>query len=203
MLLYNSAFAPNPRRVRIFLAEKGVAIETRDIDLAALEHKGEAYKIVNPLCTLPALALDDGSVLTESVAICRYIERWRPAPPLMGDGAYDEAVVEMWQRRVEFGLFMPVGLAFRHSHPAMAAMERPQIAELAQVQRGRAAAFMRFLDGALAARRFVAGDAYTIADITALAAMDFSKFGRVEIPPDLPHLARWRAEVSARPSAAA
>jgi glutathione S-transferase len=200
MLLYNTPLAPNPRRVRIFLAEKNVTIPTRDVNLLAQEHKNEAYAQINALSETPALVLDDGAVLTESVAICRYLESLYPEPPLLGRGGREQAFVEMWQRRVEFRLFAPVGLAFRHSHPAMARLESPQRPELAEAQRPRAQQMMRFLDQELAARRFIASDDFTIADITAIVAMDLTKLGRVEIPEDLPHLSRWRAEVSARPS---
>jgi glutathione S-transferase len=203
MLLYNTPLAPNPRRVRVFLAEKGIEIPMRNVDLMALEHKGEAFSKINPMQTVPALVLDDGAVLTESVAICRYFERLHPKPALFGEGAREEAFVEMWQRRMEFSLFMPVALAFRHGHPALARLEQPQLQELAEIQRGRAAKALRFLDGELATRRFVAGEAYTIADITALVAVDLAKLARVDAPADLAHLARWRAEVSSRPSAGA
>lgn len=203
MLLYNAPFAPNPRRVRIFLAEKGIEIPMRDVALAALEQKQEDFRKINPLQTVPALVLDDGEVLTESVAICRYFERLHPEPPLFGVGAHDEAFVEMWQRRVEFGLLATVGMAFRHSHPRMAEMENPQLPEFAEVQRGRAGRFLRFLDSELAARRYIAGNAFTIADITALAAVDLTPFARIDIPAELTQVARWREEVSNRPSAKA
>ncbi|MGB5086481.1 MAG: glutathione S-transferase, partial [Methylocystis silviterrae] len=127
MLLYNTPLAPNPRRVRIFLAEKNVTIPARDINLIAQEHKSEAYAQINPLEEVPALVLDDGATLAESVAICRYIESLYPNPPLLGRDAREQAFVEMWQRRVEFRLFTPVGLAFRHSHPALARLESPQL----------------------------------------------------------------------------
>lgn len=203
MLLYSTPLAPNPRRVRIFLAEKNVAIETRDVNLMALEHRAESYARINPLRAVPALVLDDGAVLTESVAICRYIESLHPEPPLFGVGGREQAFVDMWQRRVEFGLFLPVALAFRHSHPRLAALEQPQIAQLAETQRPRAQKMMRFLDAELAAHAFIAGDAFTIADITALVAMELAPLGRVEAPEGLTHLARWRAAVAARPSAKA
>ncbi|MEF3367236.1 glutathione S-transferase [Methylocystis sp. 9N] len=203
MMLYNTPLAPNPRRVRIFLAEKNVAIPVRDVNLMAQEHKDEAYAAVNALKETPALVLDDGATLTESVAICRYIESLHPEPPLFGRDARDQAFVEMWQRRVEFRLFLPVALAFRHSHPALARLESPQRPEFAEHQRPRAQNMMRFLDQELASRRFIASDDFTIADITAIVAMDLTKLARVEIPENLPHLSRWRAEVSARPSIAA
>jgi len=200
MLLYNTPLAPNPRRVRIFLAEKNVTIPMRDVNLMAHEHKNEAYSAVNALEEVPALVLDDGAVLTESVAICRYIESLYPEPPLFGRDGREQAFVEMWQRRVEFRLFAPVALAFRHSHPALARLESPQRPEFAELQRPRAQQMMRFLDQELASRRFIASDDFTIADITAIVAMDLTNFAGVDIPDDLPHLSRWRTEVSARPS---
>jgi glutathione S-transferase len=200
MLLYNTPLAPNPRRVRIFLAEKDVTIPVRDVNLLEQEHKQESYSAVNALEEVPALVLDDGATLTESVAICRYIESLYPEPPLFGRNAREQAFVEMWQRRVEFRLFIPVALAFRHSHPALARLESPQWPQLAEHQRPRAQKIMRFLDGELASRRFIASDDFTIADITAIVAMDLTKLARVDIPDDLPHLSRWRTEVSARPS---
>jgi glutathione S-transferase len=203
MLLYDSPLAPNPRRVRIFLAEKGVSIPTRKIDLMALDHMRSDYARINPLRTVPALILDDGAALTETVAICRYIEWLHPDPPLFGRDGREQAFVEMWQRRMEFALFQPVAFAFRHSHPRLAVLEKPQFPEFAAVQRPRAVEAMRFLDGELADRAFVAGDAFTIADITAFVALELTKLARIEIPADLPHLARWRAAVGARPSAKA
>jgi glutathione S-transferase len=203
MLLFDTALAPNPKRVRMFLAEKGVVVETRQVDLIGLEHKSEAYRRINPMASVPALVLDDGAVLTESVAICRFIDDLHPEPPLFGQDPRERAFVDMWQRRMEFTLFLPVALAFRHSHPRLAALEKPQIPLLAETQRLRAIEAMRFLDAELSARRFVAGEAFTIADITAFVAMALTPLARVDVPEDLAHLARWRAEVSGRPSAAA
>jgi glutathione S-transferase len=147
--------------------------------------------------------LDNGEALTESVAICRYFERLHPAPPLFGVGAHDEAFVEMWQRRMEFGLLATAGMAFRHSHPRMAQMENPQLPEYAEIQRGRALKFLRFLDEELASRRYVAGETFTIADITGLVAIDLTPYARIDIPAELTHVARWRDDVSSRPSAKA
>jgi glutathione S-transferase len=201
MLLYDAPLAPNPRRVRIFLAEKGVSIPSIDVDLIALEQKGDAFTRVNPLQAVPALVLDDGSVLTESLSICRYIERLHPEPPLLGVGAHDEAFVDMWQRRMEFGLFAPVAQAFRHSHPALSQMENPQFPDFAATQRIRALKMLHFLESELATRRFIAGDNFTVADITAIVAVDFCKPARIAIPEDLTHFSRWRQDVSSRPSA--
>jgi glutathione S-transferase len=203
MKLYDSALAPNPRRVRMFLAEKGIAVPTEAVDLARLQQKEADFSAINPLRRIPALVLDSGEVLTESVAICRYFEEIQPEPPLFGVGALEKARVEMWQRRAELEFFLPITHAFRHSHPAMREMEKPQIAELAETSRPRALAFARFLDAELAHRRFLAGETFTIADITAFVAAEFARFARIAFPDDLVHLARWRAEVAARPGAAA
>src|SRR5208337_2717301 len=117
MKLYDGGKAPNPRRVRVFLAEKGVTIPTEQVDLGTLQQKSPAFSAINPLQRVPALVLDDGTVLTESVAICRYIEALHPAPPLFGEGALEQALVEMWNRRAEFNLLGPVANVFRHLHP--------------------------------------------------------------------------------------
>lgn len=186
----------------MFLAEKRIALETREVNLMSLEHQSESYARVNPLRAAPALQLDDGAVLTESVAICRYIEFLHPEPALFGRGGREQAFVEMWQRRAEFSLLAPIAHAFRHSHPRMAALEHPQFPDFAEAQRPRAVAMMRFLDETLSARRFLAGEAFTIADITAFVAMELTKLARIEIPNELTHLARWRADVATRPSAA-
>jgi glutathione S-transferase len=202
MLLYDSPRAPNPRRVRIFLGEKGVSIPTRRIDLLSLQHKGEDYARINPTRTVPALVLDDGAVLSETVAICRYIEHLHPEPALFGRGGREQAFVDMWQRRMEFGLFAPVANVFRHSHPRLAVLEQPQIPEFAAAQRPRALEGLRFLDGELAGRQFVAGAGFTIADITAYVALELTALAHIDIPAELSHLARWRAAVAARPSVA-
>ena len=203
MRLYNSNLAPNPRRVRIFLAEKGVAIPTVDVDLARMEHKSEAFSALNPFQRIPALELDDGTVIAESVAICRYIEELHPDPPLFGVGALERAMVEMWQRRLELSLLLPIVQAFRHSHPAMKAMETPQIEEWAEANKPRALDAMARVDEALGERPFIAGERFSIADITGLVALDFAKAARIAIPEELARLRRWRDALAARPSAKA
>lgn len=203
MLLYDTALAPNPKRVRIFLAEKGISIPTRSVDLLALEHKDADFRRINPMGAVPALVLDDGDVLTETVAICRYIEWLHPEPPLLGRDGREQAFVDMWQRRMEFSLFLPVAMIFRHTHPRLAAIQQPQLPDYAESLRPRAIETMRFLDGELSRRPYVAGDAFTIADITAFVAMELTTRAGLAVPDDLPHLARWRQDVSARPSAAA
>lgn len=203
MKLYNSNLAPNPRRVRIFLAEKGLAIPMVDVDLARLEQKSEAFSALNPFQGIPALELDDGTIIAESLAICRYFEELHPEPPLFGTGALERAMVEMWQRRLELYLLFPVAQAFRHSHPAMKAMETPQVAQWAEVNRERALAAMARFDQALSERAFVAGERFSVADITGLVALDFTRPARIAIPDELTHLRRWRDALAARPSAKA
>jgi glutathione S-transferase len=203
MMLYDTKVAPNPRRVRIFLAEKGISVPTTQVDLGKMEHKQEGYSRVNALQRTPALVLDDGVVITESIAICRYFEEVHPEPRLFGLGAVNRAEIEMWQRRLELHLMMPTAMVFRHTHPAMAAMETPQIAQVAETNRPRVLEFLTMLDGHLAETRFVAGDEFSVADITGLVGMDFMRMARIKPPEDLLNVARWHGELSARPSAAA
>ena len=203
MKLYDAPFAPNARRVRMFLAEKGVDVTRVPVDLAKMEHKGTEYGAVNPFLIVPALEFDDGSVLSESIAICRYFEELHPEPALFGRTPRERAEVEMWQRLAELQLLMPVAMTFRHTHPAMREMENPQIPQWAEVNRGRALTAMRRFDAALGGRRFLAGEAFSVADITGLIAMDFMKPARIAVPEELGNLRRWREEVSARPSAKA
>ncbi len=202
MKLYDDQYAPNPRRVRIFLAEKGITVPTQQVNIIKGEHKTEAFRKISPMALLPALELDDGRCLTESVAICRYFEALHPEPPLMGVDATDRAFVEMWQRRMEFELFFPIGMCFRHTSPMMANLEE-QVKEFGEVARKRALKRMQMLNGELAEREFIAGQRYTIADITALCAIDFGKFAGIEIPEDLQKVKQWHVAVSARPSALA
>ncbi len=203
MKLYDSKTAPNPRRARIFLAEKGISIPTEQVDIGAKEHLTPEYAAVNPLQRMPALVLDDGTVITELIAICRYFEVLQPEPPLFGTGAKEVALVEMWNWRCELNLFFGVAHVFRHTHPAMKDLEVPQVAEWAEANRPRIAGFLKILDSQLAANEFIAGAHYTVADITALCAVDFMKPARVAMPEGLTHLQRWREAVSARPSARA
>jgi glutathione S-transferase len=203
MRLYNSPLAPSPRRVRIFLAEKGLSVPTVDVDLARLEQKSENFSALNPFERIPVLTLDDGVAICESIAICRYFEELHPDPPLFGVGALDRAMVEMWQRRLELGLFLHIANAFRHAHPHMARMEAPQIAELAESSKPKALEAMARIDRELANREFAAGDRFSVADITGLVALDFAKSARIAIPPELVHLNRWHEALKKRPSAAA
>jgi glutathione S-transferase len=203
MKLFDGGRAPNPRRTRIFLAEKGIIVPLVPVDMGALEHKKEAVSSRNPLMRLPVLELDDGTILCESVAICRYFEELQPEPALFGRGALGKATVEMWQRRVEFNLFGAVAAAFRHIHPAMKEWEIPQIPKWGEANKPKALDFMRILDSELAGREYIAGDQFSIADITGLCAVDFMKPARILVPEELTHLRRWHKAVSSRPSAAA
>ena len=203
MKLYDSGRAPNPRRTRIFLAEKGISLPTEQVDMMAMQHKTPEYAAINPLQRMPALVLDDGTIITESIAICRYFEAVQPEPPLFGVGAKEIALVEMWNRRCELNLLFTVAHVFRHSHPAMKDLEVPQVPEWAEANRPRVADFLAILDTQLKSNRFVAGGRFSVADITALCAIDFMKPAKVQMPEGLDNLKRWHAEVSARPSAKA
>src|SRR5262245_35623309 len=203
MKLYDGGRAPNPRRTRIFLAEKGIKLPTEQIDLGAMQHRSAVYTAVNPIQRVPALELDDGTVITESIAICRYFEELQPDPPLFGRGALEIARVEMWNRRLELHLLFPVAHVFRNSHPAMKEMEVPQVPAWAEANKPRVLEFVALLDRELVGRRFVAGDKFTVADITGLVAVDFMKPAKLSVPDELKNLRRWHAEISARPSAAA
>lgn len=200
MKLYSGGKAPNPRRVSIFLAEKAIEIETKQFDIAKLEQKGAELSAINGRQRLPVLELDDGTIITETVAICRYFEEIQPEPPLMGVDAVDRAIVEMWQRRIELEFFMPVAFAFRHLHPAAADLEPIQVPQWGELCQVRAVEAMAGLDKDLGERQFIAGERFTIADITAICAYQFLKPARIERPKNLPNLQRWVGEVLERPS---
>lgn len=203
MKLYDGGRAPNPRRVRIFLAEKGIEVPLVPVDMGAMGHRSETLTKLNPLQRLPVLELDDGTILTETVAICRYFEILQPEPALLGRGALGAATVEMWQRRLEMHLFLPVTQVFRHLHPAMKEWEVPQVAEWGEANKPKVLEFLELLDQHLADRPFVAGEEYTIADITGLVSIDFMKPARLVVPDGLNHLTRWYQAVSSRASAKA
>jgi glutathione S-transferase len=209
MKLYDYPPAPNPRRVRIFLAEKGIEVPTETVDLRAREQHAPEYLTINPLAAVPALELDDGTIICESIAICRYFEMIQPEPRLMGTDPEDTALVEMWQRRVELGGMAAAGEAFRNATPAFkdralpGVAKVPQIAELAERGRERLPRFFAFLDEALAERPFIAGERFTIADITGLVTIDFAGWSKIAPDPALTNLANWYERVSSRPSAKA
>ena len=203
MKLYDGGRAPNPRRVKVFLAEKGITVPMEQVDLGKLAHKSAAYAAINPLQRVPALELDDGTIISESIAICRYFERLHPEPPLFGTDAKDAALVEMWERRVEFHLLAPISHVFRNSHPAMKEMEVPQVPAWAEANKPRVMDFLELLDRELKGRRYIAGDRYSVADITGMISVDFLKPAKLAVPEAMTNLKRWHDEVSARPSAKA
>jgi glutathione S-transferase len=202
MKIYDSKMAPNPRRVRIFLAEKGIEVPYQEVNIATAENRKPPFLAKNPLGGLPVLELDDGTCIAESVAICRYFEETQPEPPLMGTDARDRAIVEMWQRRMEIELFLATTQAFRNTHDFFKGRIE-QVPEYGELCKRSAAKRLQWLDGELADRAFVAGDRFTIADITALCAIDFGRVSGIRIEADQKNLARWHEAVSARPSAKA
>jgi glutathione S-transferase len=202
MKIYNSPVAPNPRRVRVFLAEKGLTVPLEDVDIGNAVNRQPDFLKINPLAGVPVLELDDGTHIAESVAICRYFEGLQPEPPLMGIDAKDRAVVEMWNRRMEFAVLMPIADSFRQRHEFFKGRIR-QLPAYAELQKENATDALKWLDRELAHRRYIAGDRFTIADITGMIAIDFGRVSKITIQPDQSNLARWHAEVSARPSAKA
>jgi len=202
MKIYDSKTAPNPRRVRIFLAEKGIEVPYEEVDIANAVNRGPEFRKKNPMGTVPVLELDDGTCIAESVAICRYFEELHPNPPLMGLDARDKAIVEMWQRRIEFELLWSVANSFRHRHEFFKG-RIPQVPEFAEVSRQTAEQRLTWLDEVLADRPFIAGERYTIADITALCATDFGRVSKIRVQPEQKNLTRWYEAVSSRPSAKA
>jgi glutathione S-transferase len=202
MKLYDAKSAPNPRRVRVFVAEKGIEIPTVQVDLNARENHTPAFRDKNPIGGVPVLELDDGTYIAESVAICRYLEGIRPEPPLMGTDVKDRAVVEMWQRRMELEIFQPIANVFVHTHEWFKG-RRPQIPEYGEACRTHVLARMRWLDEVLATRPYVAGERYTIADITALVGIDWGRVTKTRVPAECTSLLRWHELVSNRPSAKA
>ena len=202
MKLYDSAMAPNPRRVRIFLAEKGIEVPTVQIDIGKAENREPAFLAKNPMGGVPILELDDGTVIAESVAICRYFEEKQPEPPLMGVGPEGRALVEMWQRRMELEVTLPAMQSFRNTHDFFKG-RIPQVPEWGAVSKEACIKRLGWLDEVLADRPFVAGDAFSIADITLLVGIDFGRVTEIRIEPEQKNLQRWYEEVSSRPSAKA
>lgn len=203
MRVYISRRAPNPRRVAWVIAEKGVSdIELIDVDLLKGEHKTDAYLTKVGLPNVPALEMDDGMVITESVAICRYIETLHPEPNLFGRNAQETAWIEMWMRRAEMMLATPLMLTVRHTHPALAVLEQ-QSAEVGEANRKAAERALKVFEPQLARTPYIAGDRVTIADIVAFIGFDFARMAKFAIPETMPNLTRWAAEMRARPAASA
>jgi len=195
--------APNPRRVRIFLAEKGIEVPFEELDLMKGALKTPEFTKMNRLQRVPVLILDDGTAIAETMAICRYFDEVKPEPALFGTGPRERALVEMWARRMEFNLLWCVAQAFRHLHPAMAQLEVPQVAEWGEANKPRVLEVLQFMDEELASRPYIAGEQFSIADITGLVAVDFMRAARIQRPAELKNVERWHQAVSARPSAKA
>lgn len=203
MLLYHDLRAPNPRRVRVFLAEKGVAYDTIEVSIAAAAHQTDDFRKKNPISLLPVLELADGRVLRESMAICRYLEEEYPTPNLFGADAWERAQIEMWNRHAELELLYPIAQIFRNSH-AFWAGKIKQAPEFAAIMREHVASRFDWLDRELSKRDYFAGPRFSVADITALCAIDFGKVSEIRIKADThPALAAWHGRVTSRPSAKA
>lgn len=201
--LYENRRAPNPRRVGIFLAEKGVEVERVEVDIMAGEHFKDGHKARAGNHHVPVLELDDGACLSETVAICRYLEGAFPEPNLMGVDPLEAAQIEMWQRRMEFSVLMPIAFVARHTIPAMQALEHIQVPEWGEANKPRMEAGLRDLNARLQEAPFIAGDRFTIADITAWVALDFMRVLRAPLPDGCDALADWHGRMKTRPSAAA
>ena len=203
MKILETRSAPNPRRVRMFLAEKGVTVPFEEWDLTKGVLKSEEFTKLNAFQRVPVLVLEDGTTISETMAICRYFEEINPLPALFGIGAKPRALVEMWNRRMEIGLLFHVAAAFRHLHPSMATLEVPQFKDWGEANKPRALETVKIMDAQLGHSRYIAGEVYSVADITALCAVDFMRAARIARPEGLANLDRWHADVSTRPSAKA
>lgn len=203
MLLYHDLRAPNPRRVRVFLAEKGVAYDTIEVSIAAAAHQTPEFRKKNPISLLPVLELEDGRILRESIAICRYIEEQHPEPNLFGADAWERAQIEQWNRHAELELLYPVSQIFRNTHAFWQGRIK-QAPEFAEIMREVLAERFAWFDRELGTRQHIAADRFTVADITALCAIDFGKVSNIRIDAAThPNLAAWHKRVSERPSAKA
>ena len=209
MKLYEFTQAPNPRRVRMFLAEKGIEVESVQVDIVGGENLADEFRAINPRGVLPTLVLDDGTVIDESPAICRYFEMTHPEPNLMGADAREQAVIASVERHMEFDGIQSIADVFRNSNPAFKGRRNAGhtgdelIEGLVEQGKGGVERFFDALDARLADREFVAGDRFTIADITAFCAVDFAKWVRLRLGDGRPHANRWYEAIAARPSASA
>ncbi len=206
LTLYDHGMAPSPRRARILLAEKGVAHDTVNVDLTKGEQLGEAFRAVNPLCTVPALQLEDGAVLADNAAIIAYAEARWPEPPLLGRTPLEKARIASWNWRIEFEGLMAIAEALRNGSPAMKDRALPgpvdyaQIPELAARGLARLQRFFETLESQLEGRETVVDGGFSLADITAVVAVDFARVVRVKPGEAHPNLRRWRAAMALRPS---
>ena len=199
MKLWSAAVAPNPRRVEIYLMEKGIEVETENIDLGAKANYEPEFVAMNPLARVPVLELDDGTFLAESKAICRYFEETHPEPPLLGSNTQERALIEMWDRRMESELMGNITGAFRHLHPYWDGRIE-QIPAYGDICKKNADDRMAWLDGELADRDYIAGDRFTLADITAICAFGIGRVAKIRIPEELKNLTEWNERMSARDS---
>ncbi|THD77727.1 MAG: glutathione S-transferase family protein [Phenylobacterium sp.] len=203
MILYGAPNpAPNPRRVRIFLAEKGIELPETPVSLMQREHKSPEHRARNSLGQVPTLVLDDGTAISETVAICRYFDETQPDPPLFGTTPVEKALVDMWVRRAEFVLMQPVGGYWRHAHPRTAAL-LTQFKDFGESNRETYGNALKWLNRELAERPFLAGEAYSMADICALTTVDFADWIGLPIPEEFANVKAWHGRVTARPSAQA
>jgi glutathione S-transferase len=203
MILYGAPMpAPNPRRVRIFLAEKGIELPETPIDLMKREHKSPEHRARNSMGQVPTLELDDGTCISETVAICRYFEEANPQPPLFGTTPVEKALVDMWVRRIEFTVMMPVGNFWRHAHPRTAAL-LTQYKDFGESNKETYKGAQKWLDRELGGQEFVAGDRYSMADICLLSTVDFAGWIGLPLEDEFANLKGWHERVSARPSAGA
>ena len=202
MKIYDTKTAPTPRRVRIFLAEKGIDVDYVQVDLQKGENISPEMRAKNPIGKIPILELDDGTCISESDAICLYFEELYPENPLLGANALEKAQIAMWQRQVEFGLFMQIGLCFQHSTGYFKDRMTP-IKSFGDEAGKNAAKFLKLLDRRLAESDYIAGDRFSIADITALCSIDFARVMDIRIRDEYENLQRWYQLVSQRPSAKA
>lgn len=202
MKLYEFAAFPNPRRVRWFMAEKGVSFESVTVNVLEGEHRGEAFLKINPFAAVPVLELDDGTQISETQAICRYVEGIHPEGPLFGGSAKQQGIVEMWQRRIELGLFDRIAVYFHNATPGLGELELYQNKGYGEYSLERALATMEHIEKALEGQQYIAGD-FSVADITGICAIDFAAFCKVEVPAHLTNVKAWYERVSARPAAKA
>lgn len=201
MILYGAPMpAPNPRRVRIFLAEKGIELPETPVNLMTREHKSPEFRAKNSMGQIPTLELDDGTCISETVAICRYFEELHPNPPLFGTTAVERALVDQWIRRVEFAVMMPVGQFWRHAHPRTAAL-LTQYKDFGESNKATYQGAQKYMDRELAGRDFVVGDTLTMADICLLSTVDFADWIGLPVEDEFENLVAWRARMKARPSA--
>lgn len=194
--------APNPRRVRIFLAEKAIEIPIENVSIRKRAHKSPEFRAKNSLGQLPVLELADGTTLCESVSICRYLEELHPTPPLFGETPLARAQIDMWIRRIEFVVMQPIAAFWVHAHPLTAVLGG-QFKDFGESRRELSAKAMRWLDRELTDHDYIAGSRFSMADIVALTSIDFASFIGLTIPSECERLRNWHARVSERPSASA